>query len=48
MPYVISKSKEGYFVKTKETGKKHSHHPLSKEMAEKQMRKLYMIMKGKE
>lgn len=45
MPYIISKSKGGYFVKTEGTGKKHSLKPLSKEMAERQMRALYYSVK---
>jgi hypothetical protein len=46
MPYILSKAKGGYFVKTEDTGKKHSKKPLSKEMAQKQMKALYYAMKG--
>lgn len=41
MPYKIVKQKGGYFVVTKETGKKHSNKPLTKKEAESQMRALY-------
>jgi hypothetical protein len=46
MPYILSKAKGGYFVKTEDTGKRHSNKPLSKEMAERQMKALYYAMKN--
>jgi len=46
MPYHIVKMGKGYAVETKTTGKKHSNHPLSHIMAEKQMKALYIVMRG--
>ena len=45
MTYALSRSKNGYFVVTEGTGKKHSKHPLTKETATKQMRALYYFAK---
>ena len=45
MPYTLKQSKNGYFVVTEGTGKKHSKHPLTKETATKQMRALYYFAK---
>jgi hypothetical protein len=45
MPYAVvpaSKTHNLYYVVTKATGKKHSNHPLTKEMAERQFRALMM------
>ena len=47
MPYDIKASKGGYYVITEGSGKKHSKKPLTKEMAEKQMKALYYAMGGK-
>jgi hypothetical protein len=48
MPYTIVKMGKGYAVETKGTGKKHSNHPLSHKMAERQMKALYYVMKNME
>jgi len=45
MPYTLKQTKKGYFVITEGTGRKHSNHPLSKTMAERQMRALYYNVK---
>jgi hypothetical protein len=45
MPYKIvpaSKTHNLYYVVTEKTGRKHSNHPLTKEMAEKQLRAMMM------
>jgi hypothetical protein len=47
MPYDLKKAKGGYYVVTEGTGKTHSKKPLSKDMAERQMRALYYSMGGK-
>ena len=48
MPYELKKAKGGYYVITQGTEKKHSKKPLTKEMAERQMKALYIAMtKGK-
>jgi len=46
MPYHIVKMGKGFAVETMGTNKKHSNHPLSHTMAEKQMKALYYSMKG--
>ena len=45
MPYALSKSNGGFFVKTEGTGRKHSKKPLTKEMAMRQMKALYYNVK---
>lgn len=45
MPYKIVKTKGGYRVVTKGTGHKHSKKPMTKMMAERQMRALYANVK---
>jgi hypothetical protein len=50
MPYRIQPEGKGYVVVTDSgpnKGHKHSNHPLSKMMAEKQMKALYYSMKNK-
>jgi hypothetical protein len=47
MPYDLKKAKGGYYVVTEASGKKHSNKPLSKDMAERQMKALYYAMGGK-
>ena len=44
MPYVLKQAGTSnlWFVVTKATGKRHSNHPLTREMAEKQLRVLRM------
>lgn len=44
MPYELKKAKGGYYVITQGSDKKHSKKPLTKEMAERQMRALYFAM----
>ena len=38
MPYELKKMKNGYYVVSVETGKKHSKRPMSKAKAEAQLR----------
>jgi hypothetical protein len=45
MPYEIRKTKGGYKVHSKDTGKAHSDKPLSKSKAKAQMRALYANVK---
>lgn len=45
MPYDLKKSKGGYYVRSKETGKLHSNKPMSKARAVRQMRAMYMHVK---
>ena len=42
MPYALLKGPGGYWVVTKDTGRKHSLKPLPKEKALAQMRALYV------
>lgn len=42
MPYELEKTPRGYYVETEETGRRHSKKPLSKKMATRQMRALYV------
>ena len=46
MPYKIVKSKGGYYVKNKLTGKKFSNSPIPKSHAEAQLRALYAHENG--
>jgi hypothetical protein len=48
MPYHIIKYKGGYSVANQNTGKIFSKHAMTKEMAEKQMKALYMHMRPAE
>ena len=48
MPYHIIKYKGGYIVANQNTGKHFSKHAMTKEMAEKQMKALYMHMRPAE
>ena len=45
MPYDLEKTKGGYKVRSKETGKTHSNKPLSKAKAKAQMRAMYANVK---
>lgn len=45
MPYVVVPVKGGFQVTNLITGKRYSKKPLTKEMAEKQMRALYIHAK---
>lgn len=45
MPYKLLKSGNGYFVVSKDTGKRHSNNPIPKANAEAQMRLLELIYK---
>ena len=42
MPWAIKKADGGYYVVTKETGRKHSKKPMTKEMAKKQLAALHV------
>lgn len=46
MPYELQRSGRGYYVVTKETGRKHSNRPLPKGRAQSQMRALYAAENG--
>lgn len=47
MPYhLVKAAKNGFYVETKGTGRKHSKLPLPKSRAEAQMRALYARMPG--
>jgi hypothetical protein len=46
MPYELKKAKTGFYVITEGTGRKHSNKPLSKTMAERQMKALYYRVKN--
>lgn len=45
MPYDLIKTKGGYKVRSKDTGKTHSNKPLPKSRAKAQMRALYANVK---
>lgn len=45
MPFYLKKSKGGFYVETKDTGRKHSLAPLPLAKAVKQMRALYYNVK---
>ena len=48
MPYVLKQVKNGYYVVNKETGKKYSNKPMTKENAEGQLRLLQSFSRKKE
>jgi hypothetical protein len=47
MPYHVIKEGRGYYVENKITHKKYSKHPLSKAVAEKQMKAIEISEFGK-
>ena len=41
MPYKLVRTSTGFFVENKDTGRRYSQEPMTRENAEKQMRVLY-------
>lgn len=46
MPYALQQEANGYYVVNKDTGKTYSHHPISKQKAEAQLRVLNATLEG--